>query len=105
MPTVNFPTRIQNYSSTAIDNIFIDNSRKDHISIEPVINGLSDHDAQLLFIKNIHDAPQRLQYDIPWERSKVSMSLYKSCKFYKITKITKKPARKTIDQLDKNSNG
>jgi hypothetical protein len=25
--------------------------------------------------------------------------------FYKITKSTKNPARKTIDQLDKNSNG
>jgi hypothetical protein len=43
MSTVNF-TRIQNYSSTAIDNTFIDSSRKGHISIEPVINGLSDHD-------------------------------------------------------------
>jgi hypothetical protein len=30
---------------------------------------------------------------------------YKSCKFYKITIITKNPAWKTIDQLDKNSNG
>jgi hypothetical protein len=29
---------------------------------------------------------------------------YKSCKLYKITKIIKNPARKTIDQLDKNSN-
>jgi hypothetical protein len=53
MSVVNFPTRIQNYSSTAIDNVFIDSSRKHHISIEPVINGLSDHDAQLLVIKNI----------------------------------------------------
>jgi hypothetical protein len=32
---------------------FMDSSRKEHISIEPVINGLSDHDAQLLVIKNI----------------------------------------------------
>jgi hypothetical protein len=53
MSIVNFPTRIQNYSSTAIDNVFMDSSRKEHISIEPVINGLSDHDAQLLVIKNI----------------------------------------------------
>jgi exonuclease III len=51
MSIVNFPTRIQNYSSTAFDNVFIDSSRKEHISIEPVINGLSDHDAQLLVIK------------------------------------------------------
>jgi hypothetical protein len=53
MSIANFPTRIQNYSSTATDNVFIDSSRKEHISIEPVINGLSDHDAQLLVIKNI----------------------------------------------------
>jgi hypothetical protein len=35
------------------------------------------------------------------------MSFYKNknCKFYIITKSTKNPARKTIDQLDKNSNG
>jgi exonuclease III len=37
MSMVNFPTRIQNYSSTAIDNVFIDNSRIQHISIEPVM--------------------------------------------------------------------
>jgi hypothetical protein len=65
MSIVNFPTRIQNYSSTAIDNVFIDSSRKEHISIEMVINGLSDHDAQLLVIKNIesisnyHDCRKR----------------------------------------------
>jgi exonuclease III len=53
MSIVSFPTRIQNYSNTAIDNVFIDSSRKEHISIEPVINGLSDHDTQLLVIKNI----------------------------------------------------
>jgi hypothetical protein len=53
MSIVNFPTRIQNYSSTAIDNVFIDSSRKEHNSIEPVTNGLPDHDAQLLAIKNI----------------------------------------------------
>jgi hypothetical protein len=50
---VSFPTRIQNSSNSAIDNIFIDSSRLEHISIKPVINGLSDHDAQLLVIKNI----------------------------------------------------
>jgi hypothetical protein len=53
MSIVYFPTRIQNYSSTVIDNVFIDSSRKEHISIELVTNGLSDHDAQLLVIKNI----------------------------------------------------
>jgi exonuclease III len=52
MSVVNFPTRIQNYSSTAIHNVFIDSSRKDNISIEPVINGLSDY-ARLLVIRNM----------------------------------------------------
>jgi hypothetical protein len=40
-------------NSTAIDNVFIDSSRKEHIYIELVINGLSYHDAQFLVIKNI----------------------------------------------------
>jgi hypothetical protein len=53
MSIANFPTRIENYSSSAIDNVFIDSSRIEHSSMEPVINGLSDHDAQLLVIKNI----------------------------------------------------
>jgi hypothetical protein len=43
---VNFPTRIQGNFATAIDNIFIDIMRKDDYSISPIINGLSDHDAQ-----------------------------------------------------------
>jgi hypothetical protein len=46
-------TRIHNYSSTACGNIFIGVSRKYHISVELVINGLRDHDAQLLVIRNI----------------------------------------------------
>jgi hypothetical protein len=49
--TVNFPTRIINGSCTAIDNNFIDVSR--NITINPLINGLSDHDTQLLKLENI----------------------------------------------------
>jgi exonuclease III len=48
--TVNFATRIQNDSNTAIDNIFVDNSRLKSPSTSPLINGLSDHDAQFLTI-------------------------------------------------------
>ena len=51
---VNFATRIRNKSSTAIDNIFVDNSRLGSTIKLPLINGLSDHDAQLLTINNIH---------------------------------------------------
>jgi hypothetical protein len=49
--TVNLPTRIVSGSSTAIDNIFSDLSR--NFSINPLINGLSDHDAQLLKLEKI----------------------------------------------------
>jgi hypothetical protein len=38
---------------TAIDNIFIDNARLNPSYISPIINGLSDHDAQFLTISNI----------------------------------------------------
>ncbi|PNF37508.1 hypothetical protein B7P43_G14331 [Cryptotermes secundus] len=51
--TVNFPTRVHNHTSTAIDNIFIDKQKFIKYSVSPLYNGLSDHDAQLLFIKDI----------------------------------------------------
>ena len=57
--TVDFATRIQNKSSTAIDNIFMDNSRLGSTIISPLINGLSDHDAQLLTINNIYMQQQK----------------------------------------------
>jgi len=47
---INFPTRVQNTSATVLDNIFIDESQLDNYSVTPVINGMSDHDAQLLII-------------------------------------------------------
>ena len=50
--TVYFPTRIQNTSATAIDNIFINVSKFDDYIIFPIVNGLSDHDAQLIAIND-----------------------------------------------------
>ena len=47
---VSFPTRIDNTSISMIDNIFIDSRR--NYTIKPQINGLSDHDAQLITINN-----------------------------------------------------
>jgi len=46
---VHFATRTQNDSSTTIDNIFVDITC-------PIINGLSDHDAQFLTVNNIAPA-------------------------------------------------
>jgi hypothetical protein len=50
---VDFPTR-RNYTSlSAIDNIFIDNSCFHDYSLTPFYNDLSDHDAQILTIKTL----------------------------------------------------
>jgi len=55
--------RIQNTSVTAIDNIFIDVSQFEGYMIIPVINGMSDHDAQLLTINTDYNY-------VPTHRSK-----------------------------------
>jgi len=47
---VNFPTRSQGYSNTAIDNIFTDTFKFINFTVSPLCNGLSDHDAQVLKI-------------------------------------------------------
>jgi hypothetical protein len=48
--TVYFPTRTTATTSSLLDNFFIDKSST--YSIKPHINGLSDHDAQVLTLKN-----------------------------------------------------
>jgi len=48
---VNFPTRISHTSTSALDNIFIDLSCYEDYHISPVINDLSDHDAQILTLR------------------------------------------------------
>jgi hypothetical protein len=58
--TVNFATRTQNESSTATDNIFVANSRLQSPSTSPLINGLSDHDAQLLTVNNIYTTTNKI---------------------------------------------
>ena len=47
---INLTTRVQNTSATAIDNIFIDVSQFESYTVNSIINGVSDHDAQLLII-------------------------------------------------------
>ena len=47
--TVKFPTRIFNNSCTLIDNIYINTYRHD-FSVNPLINGLSDHDVQIIIL-------------------------------------------------------
>jgi len=47
---VEFPSRFDLNSQTAIDNVFIDTSTTGKYDSYPLINGLSDHDAQLLIL-------------------------------------------------------
>jgi len=51
--TVQFLTRSLNGSISTIDNIFIDKSHKGKYTLYPVINGLSDHDGQIIQLENI----------------------------------------------------
>ena len=53
--TVQFPTRIQNKSQSAIDNIFINTFKFNSFTVYPIINDLSDHDAQSILIHNIFE--------------------------------------------------
>jgi hypothetical protein len=47
---VKFPARFGLNSHTAIDIVFIDTSTTGNYDLYPLINGLSDHDAQLLIL-------------------------------------------------------
>jgi hypothetical protein len=62
--TVNFPTRTQGNSTTAIDNIFIDIAKRDSYSICPIINGLSDHDAQSITFNAINLKSHTIQFKV-----------------------------------------
>jgi hypothetical protein len=50
--TVQFPTRITETISSAIDNIFIDNARINSYDVISISNGLSNHEAHCLVLKN-----------------------------------------------------
>ena len=80
--TVHFPTRFTDKSVPVIDNIFVDISR--NYAIKPLINGLSDHDAQIISILNFStpeayddtsyirisnkEAVMDFQHQLSWER-------------------------------------
>jgi hypothetical protein len=49
---IDFPTRNQNKSSSLIDNVFIDYTQSGKYLVYSSINCLSDHDAQLLIVKD-----------------------------------------------------
>ena len=54
LTVVNFCTRIQNGLIIGIDNIFIDTTSFQNVVISSTINGLLNHNAQLLLIKDLN---------------------------------------------------
>jgi hypothetical protein len=48
---VDFPTRITHNTETLIDTIFVDKKIYDKVEIKPFVNGLSDHDAQIISLQ------------------------------------------------------
>lgn len=50
---VTFPTRICNNKGTLIDNIFLDKTKLNNVTVHALDNGLSDHIAQILTLVNM----------------------------------------------------
>jgi hypothetical protein len=79
--TVHFPTRVQNQSCSAIDNIFIDKYKFTKYTASPIYNGISGHDAQLLAIKYInlqtlnHSSYSITNIDILWKNLKLDSAM------------------------------
>jgi len=61
--TVTFPNRIATNSNTLIDNIYIDTNRY-NFKVYPVINGLSDHDTQVMEVLNIFNSNPKNHYKL-----------------------------------------
>jgi hypothetical protein len=53
---INFPTRVKNKSRFAIDNIFLGTTQFGIYTTRSMVNGLSDHDAQMLelYVENLN---------------------------------------------------
>lgn len=56
---VTFPTRADSSTSTLIDDFFIDITRNGEYDIYPFMNGLSDHDAQVLILRTVQKLGQQ----------------------------------------------
>ena len=56
---LDFPTRINNNNGTLIDTVFVDTTLYDKIQVNPFINGLSGHDAQIICLQNINIGSQQ----------------------------------------------
>jgi hypothetical protein len=71
---VNFPTRIQHNSATATDNIFIDITMAGYYSITPIINWLSDHDAQIITFYSLRFRPLIKNSILIWKINELTIN-------------------------------
>ena len=56
--TIDFPTRIYNDSSSPVDKIFIDYTRLNYYQVFPLINRVSDSDAQIIILNVLQNGFQ-----------------------------------------------
>jgi len=86
--TVNFATKCQKNLATAIYNILIDIDRKNNYSICLIINGLYDHDAQLITLNTISLKPpiKQIMEIRKFDKNSINDFLNKLC--YEICDIT-----------------
>ena len=75
---VQFPTRTQSLSSTAIDNLCIDTYKFQNYTVSPLYNGLSDHDAQLLTINDANLQSQNHRFHIVRNINKYTIEEFKT---------------------------
>jgi hypothetical protein len=59
---INFPTRVKNNSRSAIDHIFLDTTQFEKYTICSMVNGLSDHSAQILELYVVNLNSKRNNY-------------------------------------------
>jgi hypothetical protein len=77
--TVQFPTRITEKNISAIDDIFIDNVRRNSSKVISISNGLPDQDAQCLILKNINNLQkQKMQRNTIWIVNKESIAQFQN---------------------------
>jgi hypothetical protein len=109
---VDFPTRPQNNSATAIDNIFIDVSLQGNYVVYPLCNGLSDHNAQLIaltelisFIRNIGkgEKKRKIRSRQHYNRQVLNSSNKTRTTWDTVRSVTRKLTNdKTIQELEVN---
>jgi len=80
---VQFPTRTYKNSISAIDNIFIDTTKVDTYEVIPVINWLSDHDAQIINLNTLYNNKSHgYQTYFRWNINKYTMAEFQNSLSY-----------------------